>query len=372
MKNLVLTLALLLPLAATAQYEITKEELLTKGALDSKNDIELKIPEEIALGKIIFKGIDQTDYDQIVIKNKDQTGNLDAEAFKDGKKIYDLKDAIINDEQNKFVVIYKNQEIGTISFTLKGGKEKESETKFESYVGAMVSANFGGDNKFLANLTPVVNLGGVVQMTSPKKPVFWELDISPYFGGDMNAKDSVAFVPAMMLPGKVGMILNNYIHYDIGKTRITLMPLGLGLKFIPNFRDSALTVMQHNVRTGISLKYSDFLVLGFQYTHGWHNLSSQSEANFKKIFGNTSTDIDYLTVTAQFAMVGKESRVTNYLYFEWRGLLNSQRYAPFNNNRILTIGVRKTLELTGGGVFAAAAGKKASSSKKRHRVHGGF
>lgn len=374
----------LLPIVTFAQhYTITLSELNTQGEVDKKsgNKIDMNKAGWETTAKLEFIGLSAGDFEKIEVKqSNDGTKAINANAKIDNNTaVFDLTNAIKNSKAFAFDIYFEGKKKGTVKYDITfvnpkitTATEPENPLKIESdssifagYLGVLTSANFVGNNKFLANLTPIINLGGVTSVISGK--VFnWDVDVNPYIGGEIDTKDSVSFMPALMLYGRAGLTLNNYLNFDLGKTKLTLMPFGFGLKFIPNLKDSNNVVIQHNIRIGAAARFSDVIQLSAQITHGWHNLTSESEKNFKKVFGNKATDISYITVVGQFAMKGKKEEISNYIYFEWRCLLSNNRYANFTNNRILTVGIRKTLELTGGGAFSASNKKRTSGMRRIH------
>jgi hypothetical protein len=385
MKTIILFFCCLVPFIVTAQhYDVSLTELTTKGDVDKKKDhvIDMTKTGWEKEAYIKFTGLATADFALIEVKHNSNnvnmvigTNNVSTEGF------FDLATHV--DKEIAFDIFYKGLLVGTIAFEVtseKGTKVKpkkkdgsndedgnEEDSTFQSYIGALASANFVGNNKFLSNLTPVINLGGVLPLVNYGNWFSWELDVNPYVGGDIDTKDSVSFIPALMLYGKGGLILNNYLHFDMGKVRLTVMPFAFGLKFIPNLKDSNNIVIQHNIRWGLALKYSTDFVLSAQLTHGWHNLTSESAKNFKTIFGNTATNIDYITVIGQFRLKGKSEQINNYIFMEWRSLLSKKRYPAFTNNAVLTLGIRKTLELSGGSIFPAAS--KSKVRRKNSKGH---
>lgn len=335
--------------------------------------------------KIIITGVTKAELDKIVVQavtsKQDISRNLIS--FQGGTGTIPVDEEIKKGEVS-FDVLVDEKSIARLTFDVQKGSqttgsqqppskndadEEDADSSFNGYLGVLASANFVGNNKFLNNLTPVVNLGGVVPLIGPGEKGFsLLLDINPYLGGTIDAKDSVAYIPALMLYGKGGFVFNSYLNFEIKKTCITIMPFGFGLKFIPDLQDSSLNVIQHNIRGGIAIRYSNDFLLSGQITHGWHNLTSQSKENFNTVFSRKTTDISYLTVLAQLALRGKKNAITNYIYFEWRGLLSKERYAPFTNNAILTLGLRKTLELgAGGSARFGFASEEGATGKKRSR-----
>jgi hypothetical protein len=235
---------------------------------------------------------------------------------------------------------------GTIAVNTAAGATgdgAEEDTISANYISALTNINFVGNNKFLGNLTPIINLGRITKLAH-KDAFTWAIDINPYLGSDIDTRDSVSFIPALMLYGKAGLMLNNYFSFDLGeKAELTVIPAAFGLKFLPGIMDSNNIIIQHNLRTGIAFRYDNIFTLGAQYTHAWHNLTSESERFFKSTFGPGATDLDYLTVTGQFLLASKNEHTSNYIYFEWRGLLSDKRFEAFSNQNILTMGFRKDI-----------------------------
>jgi len=267
-------------------------------------------------------------------------------------------DKAITGGEFAFDIFYSGTKVGSIQFDVTSKTKAATVTNDpQGYLGILTSANFVGNNKFLSDLTPVVNLGGLATLKQSDH-FSWQMDINPYIGSQINTKGNAALIPALMLYGRAGFAYNNYLNFFFDKDRktvLTLMPFGFGLKFIPNLRDSDNLIIQHNIRFGLAFKYNNTIGVSAQLTHGWHNITSSSQQDFNTVFGPMPSDITYATVVVQAAFAGSTSGVSNYIFFEWRGLLSKTNYPAFNNNRILTLGLRKTLDLTGGGAFAAGS-----------------
>lgn len=382
MKSVLLFLIVFIPSLVDAQnYSIPKAELVA-GLKKEGHKVDMTKDDWKGNAKIIFTGLAAGDFAKIEVKfKKNEVKKIDPEPDQNnGTAIFDASTIIGSEKEGAFNVYFGGgTPLGTVTFdvttagTTGSGDKKDNDldSVFNSYIGALATANFTGNNKYLSNLTPIINFGGVFNLVKQKtgdknRWVAWDLDVNPYLGAAIDLKDSVSFIPGLMLYGRGGISLNNYLSREIGPVKLTLMPFGFGWKVIPDFRDSANTIMQHNIRFGFALQYSNAFLLGGQLTQGWHNMTSESEANYKKIFGNTATDITYLTITGQFAMKGKNNDVTNYIFLEWRSLLSRDRYPAFTNNRIVTLGFRKTLEMSSG-IFSAGSGGR---SRNSHVVHG--
>ncbi|MBS1605344.1 MAG: hypothetical protein JST42_21950 [Bacteroidetes bacterium] len=370
MKQLILFFLGSTPACLLAQhYEIKKDDL-TATATFTKSGNKLDAS-TLAEAYILFPDLSADDLKKLKVTVHKKADALAPDAATPNK--FPISD-LLTSTSSAFDIFFDNQQKGTVSFdftaaTTASAASDDSgtpDTTIEAYVGALASANFVGNNKFLSNLTPIINLGGVVPLVKQTGSFSWDLDINPYIGADVASKDTATFLPSLMLYGRAGLSLNNYLNFDISdKLRFVFMPFGFGLKFIPNLLDSGNTIIQHNIRGGIAFRYTDVFVIGAQLTHGWHNLTSASEVNYKKAFGTAATDIDYITVIGQFSFKGKKTGASNYIFFEWRNLLSRKHYEGLPNSAILTLGLRKTLELTGGGVFAAAANKKPAGGRRR-------
>ena len=377
MKNLLLFFLAFFPSIALAQhYEVSLLEIKDNRLpfIKSTNRINLANPRYLRAARLIIIGVNTAEVNNIKVKlHQDSTRIIAAEPVLSGDSAVYYFGNVIQIE-NAFDIYYNNILSGTIVFQVRGQvtapvtdevDSSDPDSVFQTYVGVLAGINFLGDNKFLSNITPVINLGGVVPLLTNRR-FKWELDVNPYLGGEIDTRDSVSFIPALMLYGRAGLTINNYLHFDLGKTRITAMPFGFGIKFIPNLQDSNNVVLQHNIRFGLAARYSNILLLSGQITHGWHNLTSLSEKTYKSIFRYENTNITYLMFTGQFSLSGRNATVTNYIFFEWRGLLSSGNFPGFTNNRIFSIGFRKSFELSGSGVFASSSNQPSNRSSKVH------
>lgn len=232
--------------------------------------------------------------------------------------------------------------IGTTQIVI--AQQSEEDNELTTQFGALLNYNFVGNNKFLSNVTPIIRYGAEKTLYS-KKHFQWTMDMHLYAGADIETKDSSTFIPALMLYGRGGLNINNYFYFNIGdttkepKARIVIFPACFTIKMLPNVQDSQTIIIQHNLRTGLAFQLDNLFILGFQYTHAWHNLTSESKKHFDKVFG-TATDIDYVTVTLQYA----PQNVNNmHVYLEWRSLLSTGRYSGFDNISVLTAGIRKEI-----------------------------
>ena len=380
MRKTILLLCVLAPLWLFSQkraYTIDFAILQTTGDFSSRVADDAKVSDATAdQATITITKVPPGEDENIkLVYRADTSSEVPAESFSGGKLVFNVKDHL-GAASRKFEIRYKNHPNGFFQWgTDQVAPPPAEKNDLTSYIAAMANANFVGNNKFLSNLTPVVNLGAIIDLKKKsygKAGLFsWRLDINPYIGAQIDTKDSVSFIPAMMLGGRAGLGLNNYLSWGTENVEFTWMPLGFGLKILPDLKDSAVNIWQHNFRTGVSLKYQDIFILGVQYTYGFHNTTSESRNFYKTVFSKSGTDIQYLTLTGQFFVKSEnEDTKSNYLFIEWRGLLNKKAYEPFINNTIITIGFRKDLVLTNtfATAVAAASGRKKIDRKKRPSI----
>lgn len=234
-------------------------------------------------------------------------------------------------------------------------KDKSS-PDFSKVLTPLLSYNFSSGNTSLSGLTPIIYYGWTKDFNlqkDKKNSNLFTLGIQPYAAGELKIKDSSNYIPALMLPGIAGINVTTMFQFGHGSAKFLWSPLNLGLKLNTNFKDSNTTILQHNIRTAIGFKYTDYMQLAIQFTAGWHNLTSESNDNFKKIFNHGATDITYLTIVFQTILnkanttnAGKSLATNNILFLEWRCLTNKGAFPNLPNNQILTIGLRKDFDLT--------------------------
>jgi hypothetical protein len=402
MRSIPIILIFFIPLSLSAQlYTFDYNKIAN---YTDEDGLSINLSEEgwTADAKIIFTNVKAADKDKLKIMYQTAT---DAQLLKKGvhdpqddKLTFFLEEIIKNnlkpDQKTIVFDVYESdQKKFSVTFDLMGNLSKQTGTNsgdsaddnsdetMETYMNAFAGANVIGDNGFLSNLTPVVNLGGITTLIGEyrniktaegvvikKKSSFtWELDINPYIGSVIKTADSNAYLPALMLYGRAGISINNYFTAKLGEqVKISIMPFGFGLKAIPEFQDSVTTLIQHNIRFGLGFSISNALLITGQITQGWHNFSSRSEQNYEKTFGKTATDITYITVNGQFGLRGKSDEVTNYVFIEWRNLMNKNHYEGFTNTRFYTVGIRKTFSLSSSNAYlvSSKSGEKKPRAKK--------
>lgn len=222
----------------------------------------------------------------------------------------------------------------------------------ENSLSAIIGYNFlGKENSSLSNLTPEVFYG-----ISKKHELFkisnlnYYYKIGPYVSSQISINDSSAYLPSLMMQGNGGIIFNNYITYG-ENNKIIFSPISLGMKLLSGYTDNDLTIIQHNYRTSLGIQIEDLFVLTFQYTIGAHGMTSNSEENFKEIFETQDPkNAQYLNITLQSKIAKQEDDPDNawYIFASWRSFLNSSDFNNLPNTKILSIGLRKSLDFTAG------------------------
>jgi len=251
----------------------------------------------------------------------------------------------------------KSKRSGKHSGDGKDLKEGVSENDdFVKEFNALLSYNFSGNAKGLEKLTPIIDYGWTTRLINRGK-FSWDLAINPYVAGQIDITEKDSYMPGLMLPGSAGIKVNNYLTiklYDAAdkkEGRLTLSPLNFGYKIISNFADTITSLAQHNFRPGIAFQHGDLFIIGAQYSLAWHNSTSASQKGFEKVFERNSTDLHYLTISLQTKISSKDSdsdqKISAYLFAEWRGIVGDSRdrFEAFDNQRIITFGIRSTLNL---------------------------
>ncbi|PZR35003.1 MAG: hypothetical protein DI538_15840 [Azospira oryzae] len=251
-----------------------------------------------------------------------------------------------------------------------GGDGKEVDDDDDAEIGDKLSAllqyNFSGGNKGLGNLTPVIDYGFSTNLIGGEEEnnFHWDLSINPYAAGQINIKDSTAFIPALMLPGAGGVRINHIFRWKVGKRlELGVSPANSAYKLMTSFSDSVTVIAQHNIRTGFAVKLEDLFILGLQHTWGWHNSTSQSEEAFEKTFKRHATDISYFTLTLQTKLPKQKN---SYFYAEWRALTNASKYENYTNTKIISFGVRIGLSFENANPGAAADGGDSGNKNARN------
>lgn len=255
------------------------------------------------------------------------------------------------------------------------------QSAINSKLSALLNFNFAGNNNTWTNTTPIIfygwSLPGTVNIghrntkgsasvktngskedkgnkTTPLLSFSNLLQVGPYVGTTIGIKDSTSYLPAIMLPGNAGVEFNDYLTFgDDSKFSVTVAPLNLGIKFISGFTDTTLSLVQDNIRQFVGIKFQDKFSLSGQFTTGWHNASSSSEANFTKVFRRTDSKVQYwnLNFTCQVLDNLLNSGSTSsplYLSLSLRGLVRPKDNFNLPNYRFFTIGISTDLNFKSG------------------------
>lgn len=252
-------------------------------------------------------------------------------------------------------------------------QDDEEDTDTKSVLTPLLSYNFSGGKNSLSNLTPVINYGWIKKIGKAFwGRATWELAINPYSAGQIDVKDSANYLPALMLPGIAGININNFFTFnENGSGHFIFYPANFALKLNTNFQDSGRIIAQYNVRCGLGFRYDDHFQIGVQHTWAWHNLTSESDESFKKVFNTEKSRVSYVTVvfetyfnTSHAANTDAEGNdKSNVLFVEWRCLTNRGDFKGFPNDRILTLGFRKTLNLSNINLAPGAIGRRRNAAQ---------
>lgn len=197
------------------------------------------------------------------------------------------------------------------------------------------SYNFGGGNTGFTNPQAEAEYGFHFQFTK-----VGYIEFRPSIATAINAGLSKYYIPALLLPSAANININTF--FPLGNN-IIISPINFGLKFLGGFTDSAKTIIQHNIRTGITFSLSNLMLLQAQYTWGWHNSTDDSQRNYEYVFKNNNSSIQYLTLTLQGRVSASNAKTPSYIIIQWRGLTNPGQFPGLQNFRIFTIGFAATL-----------------------------
>lgn len=235
----------------------------------------------------------------------------------------------------------------------------QSDSSTENMAGGLsilATYSFLGDSGSSSNnLTPEIFYGWHEKFQLSGKFSF-QVKTGPYLASQISIKDNKSYLPAIMLPGNGGVVANSYLVYTWeNESKIFLSPIALGIKFLPGFLDTNETIIQHNFRNALGFQLKDLLILSIQYTQGWHNLTSQSSENFEKIFEISKGEkAKYLNITLQTKIFDKDTAGAKskmdgwYLFASWRNFLNNEDFGHLPNEKIISLGLRKSFDFTSG------------------------
>ena len=212
-----------------------------------------------------------------------------------------------------------------------------------STLAPLLNFNFAGQKNNWTNLTPAVNYG-FTQSFLVSGEWFYELHIGPYLGTTISIKDSSAYLPALMLPGNAGLEFTNFISWRNSSNSFSFAP-SLGLKVISGFTDSALSIVQHNLKLVATFKHEELFRISAAYTWAWHNSSDYSETKFNQIFKQPPHQMEYFTIALTTKVVDlKDSENPLYFNITWRNLF-TRDLKQYPNYRFFTVGFTANLKL---------------------------
>jgi hypothetical protein len=258
---------------------------------------------------------------------------------------------------------------GTAKTSEQGTIAKSDSGSTSSKLDALLNFNFVGNQNGWSNLTPIVFYGWTISGMAYRKDkeakaadgnkvkhrLFGNaVQIGPYVGSTIAIKDSSSYLPALMLPGNAGVEVNYFMTFgNEKKFSVVFCPINFGLKVISGYTDSSVSLVQHNIRHALGIRYGDYFTLSAQYTTGWHNATSHSEENYNKLFPNVTDKVRYWNVTLNTRLSenlfgGTTNSSPLYLSLNWRSMVDASNLGNFPNSRFITVGIITNIDLKSG------------------------
>lgn len=226
-----------------------------------------------------------------------------------------------------------------ISFNLFGQDENDVDKQYKNLgISALLGYNFNGKGD-VSNLTPEVFLGWTEKFDVGKK-LSVNFNVGPSVSSIKNNPDTSDYYRTIMLPGNASVSLITYLHWEPKNFGAALL-IGGGIKILSSFKDSSSSIQQDNVKLGIGLQYKKNISIIAYYTWGWHNLTSESERTYKELFKQSSTSIQYFTISIQTLIPS----FNLYLNMTWKSLMGNTVLPGLDNKKIITVGLRKDIDL---------------------------
>jgi hypothetical protein len=200
----------------------------------------------------------------------------------------------------------------------------------------------------LENFIPEITYGFTEKAKIKKaENTFWVFKANPYVGAQLSARDSSSFLPVLMSPGATGFQFVHGLYLDGEKWKFSFCPLSFGIKAFSNFKDTAITLLQHGIHSSIGIQYKKRIALSVQIGANWHNLTSNSEDKFNQIFGTRVTDVYHLNILLQ-SQINPDAEKPLYLVCSFNTFLNQKSFNNLPNRRILSVGIKKDIYLASG------------------------
>jgi hypothetical protein len=245
---------------------------------------------------------------------------------------------------------------GDVPTSKAGTPPPSTDNSTTSKLQPLLNFNFAGSKNTWTNLTPIVYYGWSLEgaVTNHNKKLFGQtFQIGPYVGTTISIKDSTSYLPALMLPGNAGIEINYFLTFgDETKFSVVVSPVSASLKVVSGFTDTSISIIQHNLRHGLAIRYGDYFTLSAQYTYGWHNLTTQSEENYKKVFPNMPSMMSYWNITLNTRLsdnvLGSSTKTPIYFTITLRSLVNPGKFGNLPNSRFITVGLLTDLNLKSG------------------------
>jgi hypothetical protein len=242
----------------------------------------------------------------------------------------------------KKIFILINLFVTLISFTSMGqSTDNVQDSKSDNFgLSALMGYNFNGKGDW-SNINPEIFLGWTENIIgTDNSKLVWKLRVGPTVSTIKNTKDTLDYFRSVMLPGNGSFSFMTFAIYQPKDFKI-ILSTAAGIKALSGFSDSTTAISQINVRMGLGFQFKKLLALSAQYTWGRHDFISQSEQTYKSLFQQDNTNVKYVTITLQSFLPSMEL----YFYSTYRQFLTDINIPGLNNKKIVTIGVRKDIDL---------------------------
>lgn len=209
-------------------------------------------------------------------------------------------------------------------------------------LSTLMGYNFNGKGDW-ANLAPEIFLGWTELMSSRGKVKIY-LRVGPTISTIKSGGDTLDYYRSIMLPGNGSASILPYAEFKPSNDWTFIGATAGGVKVLTGITDTTNSIAQTNFRLGWGFQFKKLLGMTFQHTWASHNLTAESEGTYKRLFRQTTTKARYMTVTIQTYLVPLEL----FLYVNYRKFLTELEGVEPVNDRIISVGIRKDIDLLTG------------------------
>lgn len=194
------------------------------------------------------------------------------------------------------------------------------------------------------NLNPEIFLGcDTILFSSSCRNQKLRIRFGPTVSAANDRIDTDNYFRAMMLSGPVNFSVILYGTNESFGNKVKFIVLtGSSLKVIGNSAYNG-NIMQSNFKIGGGIELLRLFMISMHYTFGWHDISNESELNFKRTFQVDDTFVHYLSLNLE----GYSPATDLFLFVTWYKFINPEDFGENNHidSKIITIGMRKDLNL---------------------------